>query len=216
MRLAVFASGSGSNFAALADACDGRPEDGALPAEVAVLVSDRGDAGALDRARKHGIATAQIDPGAEDYAARLLRLLDAHRADFVALAGFMRKIPPPVVDAFRHRMLNIHPALLPAFGGKGLYGKRVHQAVLDYGARWTGVTVHLVEEEYDSGPVVLQQPVPVRPGDTPEALAERVLKMEHRLYPEAVRLFAENRVRIDGRRVLIDDDPLAEKRPPER
>jgi phosphoribosylglycinamide formyltransferase-1 len=100
-------------------------------------------------------------------------------------------------------MLNIHPALLPAFGGKGLYGKHVHQAVLDYGTRWTGATVHLVDEEYDTGPIVLQEPVPVSPDDTPETLAARVLQVEHRLYPEALCCFAEGRVTLDGRRVRI-------------
>ena len=200
MRLAVFASGSGTTFAALADAA----ERGTLgPVEVALLVSDRDDAGALGRADERGIATARSRPEAGDHAARLLRLLDAHDIDFVALAGYLRKVPPPVVDAFREQMLNTHPALLPAFGGQGMYGRRVHEAALDYGVRWTGATIHLVEEDYDTGPVVLQQPVPVRPDDTPQTLAERVKQIEHRLYPEAVRLFAESRVTVDGRRVTI-------------
>jgi phosphoribosylglycinamide formyltransferase-1 len=209
VRLAVFASGSGTTFAALADAA----ARGALgTTEVALLVTDRPDAGATARAEKRGIETARTDPGADDHAASLLRLLDAHAIDFVALAGYLRKVPPPVVEAFRERMLNTHPALLPAFGGQGMYGGRVHAAVLDYGARWTGATIHLVEEEYDTGPVVLQQPVPVRPGDTPETLAERVQHVERRLYPEAVRLFAEGRVTVRDRRVTIDDDPLAPQR----
>src|SRR5690606_37912291 len=113
--------------------------------------------------------------------------------------------PAEIVRKFHGRILNIHPALLPAFGGKGIYGRHVHQAVLDYGAKWTGVTVHLVDEEYDRGPIVLQEPVPVYQDDTPEILAARVLVNEHRLYPEAVRLYAENRVRIAWRRVYIDD-----------
>lgn len=211
MRLAVFASGSGTTFAALADAATG----GTLgPTEATLLITDRPDAPALDRAEQRNIETAQVDPRAEDYAQRLLRLLDAHQVDFVALAGYLQKVPLPVVEAFRERMLNTHPALLPAFGGQGMYGQRVHEAVLAYGVRWTGATVHLVEEEYDTGPVVLQQPVPVYPDDTPPVLAERVKQVERRLYPEAVRLFAEGRVTVDGRRIAIDDDPFRTNRPP--
>lgn len=209
MRLAVFASGSGTTFAALADAA-ARDELG--PTAVALLVSDRAGAGALERAEKRGIATGRTDPDDGNHASDLLRLLDAHEIGFVALAGYLRKVPPPVVSAFREKILNTHPALLPAFGGQGMYGRRVHEAVLDYGARWTGATIHLVEEEYDTGPVVLQQPVPVRPDDTPDALAERVKRAERRLYPEAVRLFATGRVTVEGRVVEIENDPLAERR----
>ncbi len=203
MRLAIFASGGGTNFQAILDAIE---RDG-LPTEVVLLVSDRAEAGALDRAGSHGIPTAVLPPtdyeSDDDLADALLDALRVRDATFVALAGYLRMIPSAVVQAFHHRMLNIHPALLPAFGGRGMYGRRVHRAVLDYGARWTGVTVHLVDEEYDTGPVVLQEPVPVEPDDTPESLAARVLKVEHRLYPEALRLFAEGRVATDGRRIHI-------------
>jgi phosphoribosylglycinamide formyltransferase-1 len=212
VRLAVFASGSGTTFAALADAA-ARGELG--PTEITLLVSDRAGAGALKRAEKRGIATGCAAPDDDGHADDLLRLLRANDIDFIALAGYLRKVPPPVVNAFREKILNTHPALLPAFGGKGMYGQRVHEAVLDYGARWTGATIHLVEEEYDTGPVVLQQPVPVRPGDTPRALAERVKRAERRLYPEAVCLFATDRVTVEGRRVTIDDDPLAKRRAPD-
>lgn len=201
LRLAVLASGGGSNLQALLDAAPG------APFEVALCVSNRADAGALGRARGAGCATAVLDADAlASDAATTATLLDAfarHDVNFVALAGYMRKIPPDVVRTFKGRMLNIHPALLPAFGGKGLYGHRVHEAVLAYGVRWTGATVHLVDEEYDTGPIVLQEPVPVHADDTPETLAARVLAVEHRLYPEAVRLFARGRVTIDGRRVVI-------------
>ncbi len=203
MRLAVFASGGGSNFQAILDAIDA----GKLPAEAALLVADRSDAGALVRAEGHGVPTAVLDPKAYDspavYTEALLDALRREEVTFIVLAGYLKKIPAEVVAAFRGRMLNVHPSLLPAFGGKGMYGMRVHRAVLDYGARWTGVTVHLVDEAYDTGPVVLQKPVPVRPGDTPEKLAARVLDVEHQLYPEALRLFAEGRVRAEGRRVRI-------------
>jgi formyltetrahydrofolate-dependent phosphoribosylglycinamide formyltransferase len=205
MHLAVFASGGGTNFQAILDAV----AQGALPLTVALCVSNTPKAGALARARWHGVPTAILDPRdfatEAAYVAALMDVLGEQAVNFIALAGYMRKIPAAVVAAFRGRMLNIHPALLPAFGGKGLYGRRVHEAVLAYGARWTGATVHLVDEEYDTGPIVLQEPVPVLPGDTPETLAARVLPVEHRLYPHALRLFAEGRVRVEGRLVQLEE-----------
>lgn len=202
MRLAVFASGGGTNFQAILDAV----EAGDLPARVALLITDRADAGAIDRAERSGVPTAVISPPSTDEEAFEQQLLDAlghHQVSFVALAGFLKKIPSGVVVSFRHRILNIHPALLPAFGGRGMYGRRVHEAAIEYGVRWSGATVHLVDEEYDTGPVVLQEPVPVLPDDTPASLAARVLEVEHQLYPAALRLFAQDRVRIEGRRVII-------------
>ena len=206
LRLAVFASGGGTNFQAILDAV----ERGTLPLTVALCLSNTPKAGALMRARRHGVSTAILDPCDFEteaaYVAKLMAVLDEHGVNFIVLAGYMRKIPAAVVEAFRGRMLNIHPALLPSFGGKGLYGRRVHEAVLAYGARWTGVTVHLVDEEYDTGPIVLQEPVPVLADDTPETLAERVLRIEHRLYPQALRLFAEGRVSVEGRIVRIEEE----------
>lgn len=204
MRLAVFASGGGTNFQAILDAI-GRDD---LPATPACCVSNTPDAGALDRAQRHDVPTAVVAPKAhgtaEAFGEALLDILSAHDATFVALAGYMIKIPPNVVETYRGRMTNVHPALLPAFGGKGMYGVNVHEAVLDYGVHWSGVTVHLVDEEYDHGPIVLQEPVPVYEDDTPDRLAERVKSVEHRLYPYALRLFAENRVRVDGRSVRLE------------
>lgn len=205
MRLAVFASGSGSNFQAILDAVSA----GTLPAEVVLCVSDKPTAYALERAAAHGVPAALLDPrdaaftDEADYTARLLETLARHRVNFIALAGYMQKIPVAVVDAFRGCILNIHPALLPRFGGKGMYGKHVHRAVLEAGERESGATVHLVDAEFDTGPIVLQRRVPVRAGDTPETLAARVLTVEHRLYPEALRLFAEHRVTVDGREVSV-------------
>ncbi len=203
MRLAVFASGGGSNFQAILDAI----QRGELPAEVGLLVSDRPTAGAIRRAEAHRIPAAILPPSTfEDesaYVYALQKQLDEHRVNFIALAGYLKKIPSPIVQQYYGRMINIHPSLLPAFGGKGMYGLRVHRAVLAYGAKWTGATVHLVDEEYDHGPIVLQEPVPVLPEDTPEILAARVLRVEHRLYPKALGLFAENRVEINGRTVTI-------------
>ncbi|WP_118830932.1 phosphoribosylglycinamide formyltransferase [Salinibacter ruber] len=204
MRLAVFASGEGTNFQAILDAVGGDR----LPAEVACCISNTKDAGALKRADQHDVPTEVIPPASfespEAFGHALLDGLAAHDVTFVALAGYMQKIPPNVVDAYRGSMTNIHPALLPAFGGQGMYGMHVHRAVIDYGVHWTGATVHLVDEEYDHGPIVLQEPVPVYADDTPEALADRVREVEHRLYPEALRLFAAGRVHQDDRCIRID------------
>ena len=205
MRLALFASGGGSNAAAILDAIDA----GALDAEAAVLVSDRPDAGALQRAADRGLPTAVVPPdgGEAAFAQALLDVLAAHEADAVALAGYLRKVPDPVVWAYRDRILNVHPSLLPAFGGPGWYGRRVHQGVLDYGCRVTGATVHLVDSEYDTGPVVLQEAVRVEPGDTAETLAARVLAVEHRLFPQALAMLADGRLHVEGRRVSLDGRP---------
>ena len=214
LRLAVFASGGGTNFQAILDAV----ERGTLPLTVALCLSNTPKAGALMRARRHDVPTATLNPRDFEteaaYVAALMAVLGEHGVNFIALAGYMRKIPVAVVEAFRGRMLNIHPAFLPSFGGKGLYGRRVHEAVLAYGARWSGATVHLVDEEYDTGPIVLQEPVPVLPGDTPETLAERVLRVEHWLYPQALRLFAEDRVTVDGRIVRIEETASEASTPP--
>lgn len=212
MKIAVFASGGGTNFQSILDAV----EAGSLPAEVVLLVSDRQEAGALERARRHGVQRCVVDPdgfaGAAGFGRALLDALEARDADLVALAGYLRKIPPGVVDRFSPCIVNVHPALLPAFGGKGMYGHRVHEAVLDYGARWTGVTVHVVDERYDHGPVLQQVPVPVRPQEEPDELAERVLRIEHRLYPETLRLFAEEKIDVEGRTVRIAEHPPPDRR----
>lgn len=206
MKLAVFASGGGTNFQTILDEI----QRGTISADLRLCVSDRHDAGALERARRHDVPTTVIRPEDDNseatFSDRLLDRLQTHEVNFVALAGYLRKIPRPVVQAFDQRMVNIHPALLPAFGGQGMYGMNVHRAVIEYGVRWTGVTIHLVDEEYDHGPVVLQQPVRVYPDDSPETVAERVLQVEHQLYPEALRLFAEGQVSIEGRRVHISGD----------
>lgn len=216
MRLAVFASGEGTNFQAILDAID----TGDLPAEVVCCVSNTPDAGALERAERHDVPTEVIPPSSFEapapFGETLLDTLEAHDATFVALAGYMQKIPPNVVDQYRGRMTNIHPALLPAFGGKGMYGMHVHRAVIDYGVHWSGATVHLVDEEYDHGPVVLQEPVPVYAADTPGDLADRVREVEHRLYPEVLRLFAEDRIHRNGRTISIDDPGHSRRSPSSR
>jgi phosphoribosylglycinamide formyltransferase 1 len=179
MRIAVAISGRGSNLEALVRAL--RP---GAPAEIVLVLSDRGVAAGLEHARVHGIPAEVLEDPADGSA--WLAHLRRYRADLVVLAGYLKLVPAPVVAAYRGRIINVHPALLPAFGGKGMYGHRVHEAVLASGARETGVTVHLVDEVYDRGAILAQTRVPVLPGDTPDILAERVLAVEHRLLPAAV------------------------------
>lgn len=177
VSVAVLVSGSGTNLAALLAALRASPL-----ARIERVVSNRGDAGALEVARRAGLATAVLaDPA--DAAALVAAAADAR---LVVLAGYLKRVPPAAVARFRWRLINIHPALLPAFGGVGMYGRRVHEAVLASGAAVSGATVHYVDEEYDRGPIVAQWPVPVRPGDTADSLARRVLDVEHRLLPAAV------------------------------
>ena len=199
LRVAVFASGGGSNFQAIAE--------NALNYRVTLVVCNRHKAGVLDRARALGVPAQVLSPRAFEsdklYANSLLELLHTERIDLIALAGYLCKIPAPVVEAFWGRILNIHPALLPRFGGKGLYGHRVHKAVLEAKESFSGATVHFVDEEYDTGPILLQKKVPVLPDDTPDSLAGRVLAVEHKIFPEAIDLIAQGRVQIKGRRVTI-------------
>ena len=196
--LGVLASGRGSNLQAILDAIDA----GRCPARVAVVVSDRKDAAALDRARRAGIRAVHVDPhaapdrGAFDDA--VTRVLDEHAVEMVCLAGYMRVLSPGFVRRYPMRILNVHPALLPAF--PGLHAQR---QALEHGARVAGATVHLVDEGVDTGPIVLQAAVPVLPDDTEETLSARILVEEHRLYPEAIRLFAEGRIEVSGRRVRV-------------
>jgi formyltetrahydrofolate-dependent phosphoribosylglycinamide formyltransferase len=179
----VLASGGGTNLQALLDTLG--PD---APARVVRVVSNRADAGALERARQAGIPTTVLRDPAD--AAELQRALAD--ADLVVLAGYVKRVPPAAVARFRHRLINIHPALLPAFGGLGMYGRRVHEAVLASGAAESGVTVHYVDEQYDRGPIIAQRRVPVRPDDTPDTLAARVLAAEHELLPKVVIDLARN------------------------
>lgn len=205
LAIAVFASGRGSNFEALLR----RIDEDKIPARIAAVISNNGEAGALQTARDNDIPAYYIERGnfetGEEFADTLDEVFDRHHVNFVALAGYIRKIPPRVLRRFPNRVLNIHPALLPKYGGKGMYGSRVHQAVIESGDIVSGATIHIVDEEYDQGPIIVQREVPVLPDDTPESLAARVLKVEHRIYAEAVKLFAENRVTIDAGKIEITD-----------
>jgi phosphoribosylglycinamide formyltransferase-1 len=201
LNIAVFGSGRGSNFTSILNAITG----GSLPgAKVAVVISNNSTAGILEIARAHAIPAVHLSQkyyaSEDDFADALLAGLRAHGVELVVLAGYMKHLPASVVAAYRHRIINIHPALLPEFGGQGMYGQHVHEAVLAAHRTVSGATVHLVDSEYDHGAIVLQDRVPVHPGDTPALLAERVLQVEHRLLPEAIRLFAARRISvIDGK-----------------
>lgn len=183
LPVAVFASGGGSNFQALLDHAAERGSEGSW--EATLLITDR-LCGAEERAEAAGVAVRRVPvsgrPG-EEVAAEVVAALEAAGIEAIFLAGYLRLVPPPVVQRWSGRILNVHPALLPAFGGKGMWGRHVHQAVLDSGARLSGPTVHLVDEAYDEGCILAQWPVAVRGDDTPETLAARVLEVEHRLYP---------------------------------
>lgn len=179
MRVAVLASGSGTNLQALLDRCRGD-----VPARVVLVVSDAPNAKALERARSADIPAVVLEQPSDGIP--LTKTLQTHRVDLVVLAGYMKLVPRATVDAFWGRMINLHPALLPAFGGKGMYGQHVHRAVLDSGATITGVSIHLVTDEYDRGPVIAQWPVPVAVDDTPESLAAKIHRVEHTLLPAIV------------------------------
>lgn len=195
-RLAVLASGSGSNLQAIRDDLVAR--GAAASAELALVVSDRSAAGALERARGWSVAAVHLP---KDHHETLDALLRDHGITHVALAGYLRLVPLDVVLRFRGRMLNVHPALLPAFGGPGMYGARVHAAALAAGVRITGPTVHFVSEHYDEGAIIAQWPVPVRSNDTPETLGARVLGAEHKLYPWCLHLLTSGTIALgpDGR-----------------
>ena len=171
------------------------------------MISNRKSAGALEIASENNIPAVRISPKIypvpEDFDTTVENVLEEYQVNFVALAGYLRYLTHPLINRFRNRILNIHPALLPSFGGKGMYGLSVHEAVLDRGCKVSGATVHLVDEVYDHGPIIIQESVPVLPEDTAESLAARLLLVEHKIYPQALQLFAEDRVRIDGLRALI-------------
>jgi len=189
-RVAIFIGpkGRGSNMLALADSL-AQPD---FPGELAVVISPKSDSPAALAVIERGVPLAVVDPKtAEDYGLALMEVLREHRADFLCLAGYLRLLPKPVLDAFPNRILNIHPALLPKFGGKGMYGNHVHEAVLAAGESESGCTVHFVTEHYDEGPPILQKRCPVQPDDTPETLALRVLRLEHIAFSEALRKVLE-------------------------
>ena len=206
LRLGVLASGRGSNLQAVIDAI----ESGILQARIAAVISNKKDAQALERARTHGVTDVFLDPAPyaamidkrEAYDRAVLDILRKHEVDLVLLAGYMKIVTPVLIDAYRNRMMNIHPSLLPAFPGLD-----AQKQTLEWGAKVAGCTVHFVTEGVDEGPIILQAAVPVMEGDSPETLAARILLEEHVIYPRAVQLYADGRLLVEGRRVRIADGP---------
>jgi phosphoribosylglycinamide formyltransferase-1 len=221
VALAVFVGtrGRGSNLFAIHEAI----ARNTLRARIALVIGSRtGRAPALERAREAGLPVTVVDPrafpsgedGNEDgYGKALLDALGAAQVGAVVLAGYLRRLPSQVVVAYRHRIVNIHPSLLPCFGGKGMYGEHVHRAVLDYGVKVSGCTVHLVDEEYDTGPIIAQRAVPVADDDTPVTLAARILPHEHAALVEALGWVAEGRLLVEGRRVWVLPPPRQQGAP---
>lgn len=200
VNLGVLVSGGGSNLQSIIDAIEAKR----LSASIKVIISNNPDAFALERAKKHGITAVVIKnrdfPTREAFDTELVRVLKAHGVELVILAGFMRIISSVLLDAFHMRIMNIHPALLPSFPGLD-----VQRKALEYGVKFTGCTVHFVDNGLDSGPIVIQAVVPVKDEDTAESLSKRILSEEHRIYPQAIQLFSEGRLEVRGRRVFVRD-----------
>ncbi len=203
LNIGILVSGNGTNLQSIIDAV----ERGEIKGTIAVVISSKKDAFALQRAHNHNIEAVFLDPEKyperDEYCRALVDELQSRQVGLVCLAGFMHILTPYFVAQFKYKTINIHPALLPSFGGKGMYGHHVHEAVISSGENVSGCTVHFVDEGCDTGPIILQSKVPVYTNDTPESLAERVLKEEHKIYPEAVRLFSEGRIEIDNCKVTI-------------
>jgi phosphoribosylglycinamide formyltransferase-1 len=198
LKVGVLCSGRGSNLQAIIDAS----KEGKIKAKVVVVISDNEKALALERARRDNIPAIYINPSAfsskEEYEAAIIKELRSKGVELVALAGFMRVLSPYFVKAYQNRIMNIHPSLLPAFPGL-----EAQKQAFDYGVKVAGATVHFVDFGIDTGPIIIQAAVPVKEDDTPESLAERILKEEHRIYPKAIDLFAQNKLKIEGRKVKI-------------
>ena len=202
IKLAVLASGGGTDLQSIIDAS----EKNEIDAKVVVVISDRENAFALERAKKHSIDACFVNPknkNREEHEKEVSEIIDKHNVDLIVLAGYLRMLTPYFISKYRNKIINIHPALLPFFGGKGMYGERVHKAVLDSGMKISGCSVHFVDESIDGGAIIIQKAVEVKDDDTVETLASRVLDEEHKILSEAIQLFAEKRLRIEGKKVRV-------------
>jgi len=203
LKVGVLVSGSGTNLQALIDGV----KQGFLPCEIAVVISNKKEAFALKRAEAESIPAFFVDEkefsNNLEFEKRMVEILKNFQVELVVLAGFLKVLSPYFVSEFTNKIINIHPSLIPSFCGKGYYGIKVHEAVINYGVKITGATVHFVDEGTDTGPIILQKAIPVFDDDTPQVLAERVKRVEHEILPLAVKLFAEKRLIIENRRVKI-------------
>lgn len=196
LNIGVLISGGGTNLQAIID----ETKSGGINGKVKLVISNKEDAYGLERARLSGIkAVYETD---ED---KIIGLLKENNIDLIVLAGYLKIITPKFVDEFRNKIINIHPSLIPSFCGKGYYGEKVHQGVIDYGTKVTGATVHFVDEGADTGAIIMQETVNVEQDDDAKSLAKRVLEVEHRILKESIRLFCENKLSIQGRRVFINE-----------
>ena len=196
VKIGVLISGGGTNLQAVIDSCENKTING----EVKVVISNKSEAYGLERAKNHNIKA--IYEKDED---KIIEILKENEIDLVVLAGYLKIISPKLVNEYRNRIINIHPSLIPAFCGKGYYGEKVHQGVIDYGAKVTGATVHFVDEGADTGPIIMQKTVEVKQDDDAKKLAKRVLDVEHEILTKSIAMFCENKLTVQGRRVYIND-----------
>ena len=196
VKIGVLISGGGTNLQAIIDNCENKTING----EVKVVISNKAEAYGLERAKNHNIKA--ICEKEED---KIIEILKENEVDLVILAGYLKIVSPKLVDAYRNKIINIHPSLIPAFCGKGYYGEKVHQGVIDYGAKVTGATVHFVDEGADTGPIIMQKTVEVKQDDDAKKLAARVLEVEHEILTKSISMFCENKITVQGRRVYIND-----------
>jgi phosphoribosylglycinamide formyltransferase-1 len=202
LNIGVLISGNGTNLQAIIDGID----KGIIKGQIRLIISNKKDAYGLQRGKNANIESIYIDPKEyddEEYSNRLIKELKEREVELVILAGFLKILPKKFINEYKNRIINIHPSLIPSFCGKGYYGERVHKAVLDYGVKYTGATVHFVDEGADTGPIIMQEVVKVEDSDTVDTLREKVLKVEHKLLVESVKLYCESRISVKGRRVNI-------------
>ena len=196
VKIGVLISGGGTNLQAVIDGCENKSING----EVKVVISNKEEAYGLERARNHNItAICEKDEN------KIIEILKENEVELVILAGYLKIVSPKLVNEYRNKIINIHPSLIPAFCGKGYYGQKVHQGVIDYGAKVTGATVHFVDEGADTGPIIMQKTVEVKQDDDAKKLAERVLEVEHEILTKSISMFCENKLTVNGRRVYIND-----------
>lgn len=203
LKIGVLISGSGTNLQSLID----NIQSGFINGEIAVVISNKEDAYGLERARQYGIDSVYINRGIynnlEEYNDAIIKELNAHSVDLVVLAGYLKILSPEFIRNYRNKIINIHPSLIPSFSGRGYYGLKVHEAVINYGVKVSGATVHFVDEGADTGPIILQKTLEVEYNDTPETLQQRVLKIEHEILPLSVKYFCDEKLEIKGRKVNI-------------
>ena len=196
VKIGVLISGGGTNLQAIIDGCENKSING----EVKVVISNKEEAYGLERARNHKItAICEKDEN------KIIEILKENEVELVILAGYLKIVSPKLVNEYRNKIINIHPSLIPAFCGKGYYGEKVHQGVIDYGAKVTGATVHFVDEGADTGPIIMQKTIEVKQDDDANKLAERVLEVEHEILTKSISMFCENKLTVNGRRVYIND-----------